>query len=662
MADETANRLLVRIEASQAKFEKQMAAVAKSASKGANDIERSFKKANDNAVVSVGATRAAVSNLSFQLNDIAQGLASGTSPFTIMVQQGSQVAQALQGAGGGLIGAVKTLGGAFTQMLNPVSLASFALIGLGGALVQYVFSGKDEVESLDASLKEHAEFIRSIKDSYGEAVEGLENYAKESATVFQLMAQGRLSSELATLRDEATKLRDSISGTVNVDDFGGARAFRATEAYKVLQQEITNLTQSIANGEPDIRGFRERITELAATDPTNKALQTLAQALLAASNEGLKADQALRQTKIVIDGLGDIASGQAAGVDKLSASLKTLAGIALPNLSELEKATQAYTEGLKNAKTVEERIGLGKAFGDAQRRIAASNMPTPAQKPNLESIEPEKPTKPKKAAEDRTREKEAREAERESESVQRLIENLQFERSIMGLTGVEREKAIALRRAEKGATEEQKMQIAALIESNYAEKQALAETARAMEELRDLGREALGGFISDLLDGKSAADALADSLKRIGDRLLNSGLDGLFGTGGGGGGGFGLLGSLFGGGSSGGGSSDPWSGLRLPGFASGTNNAPGGLALVGERGPEIVNLPKGSQVIPNAPSMKALSGRGGSGSFTFAPVIDARGASVDAVARLEQVVAKQQQEFSARVVDTVRRAQKTRNL
>jgi hypothetical protein len=37
----------------------------------------------------------------------------------------------------------------------------------------------------------------------------------------------------------------------------------------------------------------------------------------------------------------------------------------------------------------------------------------------------------------------------------------------------------------------------------------------------------------------------------------------------------------------------------IPGFANGTNFAPGGMALVGERGPELVNLPRGSQVIPN---------------------------------------------------------------
>lgn len=34
----------------------------------------------------------------------------------------------------------------------------------------------------------------------------------------------------------------------------------------------------------------------------------------------------------------------------------------------------------------------------------------------------------------------------------------------------------------------------------------------------------------------------------------------------------------------------------VPGFASGTSYAPGGLALVGERGPELVNLPRGSSV------------------------------------------------------------------
>ena len=40
-------------------------------------------------------------------------------------------------------------------------------------------------------------------------------------------------------------------------------------------------------------------------------------------------------------------------------------------------------------------------------------------------------------------------------------------------------------------------------------------------------------------------------------------------------------------------------GAAVFGFADGTDFAPGGPAIVGERGPELVNLPRGSQVIPN---------------------------------------------------------------
>lgn len=39
--------------------------------------------------------------------------------------------------------------------------------------------------------------------------------------------------------------------------------------------------------------------------------------------------------------------------------------------------------------------------------------------------------------------------------------------------------------------------------------------------------------------------------------------------------------------------------IHLPRFAEGVQNFGGGLAVVGERGPELVNLPKGSDVIPN---------------------------------------------------------------
>ncbi|MCJ7676820.1 MAG: hypothetical protein MUO35_03770, partial [Anaerolineales bacterium] len=41
---------------------------------------------------------------------------------------------------------------------------------------------------------------------------------------------------------------------------------------------------------------------------------------------------------------------------------------------------------------------------------------------------------------------------------------------------------------------------------------------------------------------------------------------------------------------------------KIPGFASGTLSSPGGLAWVGERGKELVNLPGGSRVYSNTES------------------------------------------------------------
>jgi hypothetical protein len=43
-------------------------------------------------------------------------------------------------------------------------------------------------------------------------------------------------------------------------------------------------------------------------------------------------------------------------------------------------------------------------------------------------------------------------------------------------------------------------------------------------------------------------------------------------------------------------------------FATGTLSAPGGMALVGERGPEMVNLPRGARVTPAAQTASMMGG------------------------------------------------------
>ena len=51
--------------------------------------------------------------------------------------------------------------------------------------------------------------------------------------------------------------------------------------------------------------------------------------------------------------------------------------------------------------------------------------------------------------------------------------------------------------------------------------------------------------------------------------------------------------------------------IKAQAFAVGTRNAPGGLSLVGERGPELVNIPRGASVIPAAQTSNMMGGMGG---------------------------------------------------
>jgi hypothetical protein len=71
-------------------------------------------------------------------------------------------------------------------------------------------------------------------------------------------------------------------------------------------------------------------------------------------------------------------------------------------------------------------------------------------------------------------------------------------------------------------------------------------------------------------------------------------------------------------------------GPRVPGFYAGVQNFGGGMALVGERGPELVNLPKGSSITP-------MGGGGGTVVNNFY----VNGTAVDVVRQIETVIMRQ---------------------
>jgi hypothetical protein len=155
-------------------------------------------------------------------------------------------------------------------------------------------------------------------------------------------------------------------------------------------------------------------------------------------------------------------------------------------------------------------------------------------------------------------------------------------------------------------TAEQRAQIDRLAESygRVAEKIERAQSPLATfaresknleKQLNQFAASSLDGLTNSLADIVTGSKSAADAFKALADQIINDLVriairQAITGP---------LAGALFGGFGGGAASSITVGNQSFPKFAGGTDFAPGGMALVGERGPELVNLPRGSQVIPN---------------------------------------------------------------
>lgn len=192
---------------------------------------------------------------------------------------------------------------------------------------------------------------------------------------------------------------------------------------------------------------------------------------------------------------------------------------------------------------------------------------------------------------------------------QAFIAQQEIERQAIGMTELEAAKLRAtfdlLNQAQRAGieltpqqTEELRALAAQMAEAEYA--------VSRLREQYDFAKGTFKGFFTDLQrelqNGASLweafGNAAANALQKIADKALDLALNGIFdmifnafGSGGG-------IGSIF--------------GNLFSGFENGTSYARGGWSVVGERGPELLKLPGGSQVVPNnrvtAPQQASFGG------------------------------------------------------
>lgn len=107
----------------------------------ATGVQRGF----DRVTASAGAQRAGMQQLSFQIGDVAQQFALGTSPMVIFAQQGGQVVQALSMMKGGATGLIGFLAGPWGAVI------------MGAAMVVGTFASKlyDSGDAADTAAKKY---------------------------------------------------------------------------------------------------------------------------------------------------------------------------------------------------------------------------------------------------------------------------------------------------------------------------------------------------------------------------------------------------------------------------------------------------------------------------------------------------------------------------
>lgn len=233
-----------------------------------------LKTLNSNADRTIGAigrtsklSRFEVTNLGYQLNDIAVSLASGQSPFLVLAQQGSQISQIFSGKGLGAGGILREFGLILGRLITPIT-GFAAVLGLG-ALAIGDFVGRaaditatakllglttDQVQVLGRTLQtvgkeSWGEFRDQAREFAGRAADAVRNPKQQFARLFEANGRG-LADANGKLRDQVALWRDAV-GLIR----GAGNEVDAIEIGRILglTEDFTRAAFSSAQGFDEVR-------------------------------------------------------------------------------------------------------------------------------------------------------------------------------------------------------------------------------------------------------------------------------------------------------------------------------------------------------------------------------------------------------------------------
>lgn len=507
-------------------------------------------------------------NVGYQVQDVAVQIAGGTSAFRALSQQ---LPQLLSGFGG-------------------LGVAIGTVVGVGAALYTVFGGAQDGAKVADEALKRYSETMEQAKA----ASELLGLSQGELAARF---GDAALGFDIATAR-----AKDGIAEFLSqIRDIGVGNLSEFTSELEEIRSALADLPPGAAKAGDDIREMAhafelpERVAGqlVAKMDEFSDAATApeMARALY-------EIYQSLSDAKDQLGELPPEAEALRSNLGKAEERLRSMTGEAVALTKQLSEASQEAArlarlrelarqeDPRENVRRDVARDKISDLSQTEDSRTDRGTFLTYDDRRGLPSDDPRNPNyTPKRERSGGGRSKAASEAEREAKAVADLIEQLEFEKGLIGSTEVERKVAIAMRQAGAAATDEQRAKIAELVTEVYRQEEALDRVEQAGERVRDGLSEA---FTDAITGARNLRDAIGGLLQDLGRMVVNEGFQSLFKNVGGGG-----TGGIFNG---------IWSGIKslFGGFrASGGAVMPGRGYIVGENGPEFFSPSSAGQIVPN---------------------------------------------------------------
>ncbi|MEM6381646.1 MAG: phage tail length tape measure family protein [Pseudomonadota bacterium] len=497
--------------------QQRAAAITENARRSSQGMATALTQGSRASAQAVGLTSAEMSNLSFQMNDIAMGLATGQSPFTVMIQQGAQVNQILGRRGVGQIFPLMLQG--LTSLLTPTTLVLGGITALGFGAAEVFNRIRGEVEDTDAVIERHEDLIRRIKDAYAEAGEGAQAYARESQAVLEADLRRNRETLSSQLANQSQGLLDFLARR-DLQALG-----TATDVFAQTTAAVEAFQQSVSAGTPDVLALVETIARISEeTEGVTNSQRGFFDRLRDVAGAAVETQRALEAASGTVEEIGEDSERASRSLDQFARALQRI-NDANRTITPQERANRSLREALDAATTIEQ---IERAYAAHQENLAriqnqdrGLGIPNPIARPADLSLD--------RPVEDLLR------------SQAEELRMLQLEAQLLGASSAERARRLALMEAENqirrlnidGASAEAnaiRANAAAIAEGNSA----LDRQREAWESVRDAGTDAIDRIFGAIDDG-DIEGALEGIAREISNFLIELGAknplkNALFGT------------------------------------------------------------------------------------------------------------------------------------